>query len=71
MNYKLGFTEDNCNNRCTNEQLEDRVKITAEETDGTTYEYYFKVPGLWTNVIIDYLKLVTLAHPTATVEVEY
>ena len=65
--YKaLGLTNENCNYRLTAEQEEERVIIVAEEDDCTS-AYYFKVPGLWTNVISDYLELVQKAHPNAKV----
>lgn len=64
MKLQLGLTQDNCNYRA--KDLSELVKITAN-VDGNSLEYYFKVPGLWRNVIMDYYELVKAAHPRAEI----
>lgn len=64
MKLKLGLTQENCNGRARD--LSELVKITAN-VDGDYLEYYFKVPGLWSNVIMDYYELVKAAHPDAEI----
>lgn len=66
MKLNLGLTQDNCNGRLRSEDMSELVKITVN-VDGDSLDYYFKVPGLWSNVIIDYYELVKAAHPGAEI----
>lgn len=65
-NMGFGLIGANMNYRCSEEDLSQRVLIVARDDDGD-HNWYFKVPGLWTNVIQDYLDLVQKAYPNAKV----
>lgn len=70
MKLSFGVTAANMNHRHKAGDMEELVKVTAK-MDDIKHDYYFKVPGGWTNIIIDYLELVKMAYPGSEVTWEF
>ena len=66
---ECGVTMENANGRYGSEDLKDRVCITVIDKE-IEYKFYFKIPGLWTNAIVDMYDLVNKAYPDAEVTVD-
>ena len=70
MKLSFGVTAANMNYRHKAGDMEERVKVTAK-TDDIEHDYYFKGPGGWTAIIVDYLELVRMAYPGSEVTWEF